>query len=116
MFPAFFDTNVLYGASLNDEKDRHVLAAAVRGGAEVLVTFNLQDFPQESAAPFDIEVVHPESFPLDQLDLHRAATIQTVQRLIETYNSPTMTLDDYLLTLVRADVPEFADELRRQLY
>ncbi|MCS5721514.1 PIN domain-containing protein [Herbiconiux sp. CPCC 203407] len=29
----------------NDKKDRHVLAAAVRGSAEVLVTFNVKDFP-----------------------------------------------------------------------
>jgi predicted nucleic acid-binding protein len=33
-----------------DPKDRHVLAAAVRGDAEVLVTFNVGDFPPESVA------------------------------------------------------------------
>jgi len=30
----------------NDPKDRHVLAAAVRANAEVLVTFNIRDFPE----------------------------------------------------------------------
>lgn len=37
-----------------DRKDRHVLAAAVRGGAQVLVTFNLGDFPAHAVTPYDI--------------------------------------------------------------
>jgi hypothetical protein len=36
----------------NDEKDRHVLAAAVRGNVEVLVTFNIEDFPKSVLKPF----------------------------------------------------------------
>ena len=53
-----------------DPKDRHVLAAAVRSDAAVLVTFNLGDFPDISTAAHDITVVHPDDFLLDQLDLY----------------------------------------------
>jgi predicted nucleic acid-binding protein len=52
-----------------DPKDRHVLAAAVRADAAAIVTFNLVDFPDESVAPFVLEVLHPDAFLLDQLDL-----------------------------------------------
>jgi predicted nucleic acid-binding protein len=43
-----------------DPKDRHVLAAAVRSDAAVLVTFNTDDFPGASTAAYDITVVHPD--------------------------------------------------------
>jgi predicted nucleic acid-binding protein len=99
----------------NHPKDRHVLAAAVRGGAEVLVTFNLKDFPESSTAPYDIEVVHPDKFLLDQLDLYPGATIRALQEVVSNYDSPAMTMDDYLLALARSGVPKFADEVRDRL-
>ena len=100
----------------NDVKDRHVLAAAVRGGAEVLVTFNTKDFPVESVETFDLEVVHPDDFLLDQLDLYHAPTLRTMVELVEGYDSPTMVMDDFLLALARAGVPKFADAARSKLY
>jgi predicted nucleic acid-binding protein len=57
-----------------DPKDRHVLAAAVRSDAAVLVTFNTDDFPDTSTAAYDITVVHPDDFLLDQLDLYPGHT------------------------------------------
>ena len=45
-----------------DPKDRHILAAAVRGGADTVVTYNLKDFPGEAGAPYGIGICHPDSF------------------------------------------------------
>jgi len=100
----------------NDEKGRHILAAAVRGGAEVLVTFNVKHFPLVALEPFDLEVVHPDDFLLDQLDLHNANALRALVDLAEGYGSPSMTIDDLLRALARAGVPRFADEARSRIY
>ncbi|NMF65322.1 hypothetical protein DP113_33760 (plasmid) [Brasilonema octagenarum UFV-E1] len=44
--------------SLPDADDRHILAAAIVGQCDTIITFNLKDFPQETLAPYRIEAVH----------------------------------------------------------
>lgn len=50
-------------------KDRYVLAAAVRANAGAIITFNTTDFPDRSVEQYAIEVIHPDTFLLDLLDL-----------------------------------------------
>ena len=56
----------LEGGLTNDPKDRHVLAAAIKSGAQTIVTFNLKDFQSKCIDPFDIEVIHPDHFLVNQ--------------------------------------------------
>jgi hypothetical protein len=53
---------------LPDPDDRHVLAAAIHGGANTLVTLNLRDFPADVLGRTPITVVHPEPFLVDLID------------------------------------------------
>lgn len=89
-----------------DPDDRHVLAAAVRGGASLIVTANLKDFPADVLAQYDIEAVHPDEFLLDQLDLD----LTTVQRCLAEqradYRRPAYNLSDFYRSLQPA-VPQF---------
>jgi predicted nucleic acid-binding protein len=98
-----------------DPKDRHVLAAAVRANAEVLVTFNLKDFPAASVADYDIEIVHPDDFLLDQLDLFPGLTAGTIRQLVTDYSRPEISMNDLLVRLADAGVPRFATEVRTHL-
>jgi len=98
-----------------DLKDRHVLAAAVRGGAEVLVTFNASDFPAESTERYDIIVVDPDDFLLDQLDLYPGATLAALRAQAASYKSPSMSVEDLLGRLAASGVARFASEARRHL-
>lgn len=98
-----------------DPKDRHVLAAAVRGDAEVLVTFNTGDFPDTATSVHDITVVHPDDFLLDQLDLYPGATVASLRAQARSYKAPDMDIEDLLGRLASAGVPKFAAETRRHL-
>jgi len=49
--------------------DRHVVAAALRGRADSIVTANLQHYPTDTLDPLGIQVIPPDSFLLDQLAL-----------------------------------------------
>lgn len=72
MYPDALITRARYSALIdsmtNDEKDRHVLAAAVVAGADVLVTHNVDDFPLQSVEPHNIEVQTPDQFVRHQAE------------------------------------------------
>lgn len=72
----------------NEPKDRHVLAAAVRGGAAAVVTANLKDFPAAALARYDIEAIHPDDFLQDQLDLDRQRTLRCLAEQRAAYTKP----------------------------
>ena len=80
----------------NDPKDRHVLAAAVRGDAEVIVTENLKDFRPEDVRPHGVEAVHQDEFLLDQLDLSPGVVITNLTRQVSRYRREPRTVGDLL--------------------
>ncbi len=55
--------------TLPDPKDRHVLAAAIKGRADVIVTFNLKDFPADVLEAYDLSAQHPDVFLRHVIDL-----------------------------------------------
>lgn len=95
-----------------DPKDRHVLAAAVTGRCEVLVTFNTDDFPDASFSAFGLGVVHPDPFLLDQLDLHPVGVQRALLGFCVEAARPPMTVEDLAAGLERAGVPRFAAAVR----
>jgi hypothetical protein len=54
---------------LPDANDRHILAAAIVGRCDVIVTANLKHFPEAALAPFGIEAQHPDEFLCNHLNL-----------------------------------------------
>lgn len=98
-------------AMINDEKDRHVLAAAVVSRAQAVVTLNLKDFKSEACEPFAIEPLHPDAFLLDLYALDSQEVYQAVERQAAVLRRPPMSLDE-LLDRLAVTVPEFAARLR----
>jgi hypothetical protein len=64
---------------LPDADDRHVVAVAIRGGAQGIVTANAKDFPAAALRPLGLEAVHPDDFLLDQLDLSPPTVLQVIR-------------------------------------
>lgn len=62
----------------NDEKDRHVVAAAVKAGCEVIVTYNLKHFKDEHLKPFDLIARHPDEFLIDVFYLNPASVVHAL--------------------------------------
>lgn len=118
MDATFMDARVsgyepLIPAMSNNAKDRHVLAAAVVGRADTIVSADRRGFPEESCAPFDIEVVTPDAFLLNQYDLDPEAVVEIVRRqCAATGRVPghaRYSLPELLAALRQAGAPRFAD-------
>ncbi|NWD22288.1 PIN domain-containing protein [Pseudomonas yamanorum] len=86
---------------LPDPDDRHVLAAAIRSKAEVIVTFNLKDFPSRVLDAYDIEAMHPDDFVSDLWDLDQAAVLAAAQKQRRSLKRPPMDAGNYLEMLMR---------------
>ena len=97
----------LVDAMTNDAKDRHVVAAAVRSGAALIVTANLKDFPPEALDSFGVESVHPDEFLLDQLGLDRGRVLDALELLVSRNRRTPKSLPELLDALVPL-VPQFA--------
>lgn len=100
------------GLELPDPDDRHVVAAALRGRAEVIVTANIRDFPSDALDPLGIEVLTPDAFLLDLLDLDPAGTARTIREQAADHRRPSVSAEDVLSSLERAGAPEFARRVR----
>jgi hypothetical protein len=107
------DYDLLVDAMTCDPKDRHVVAAAVQARCEVVVTFNVKDFPPAATEPHQISVVTPDAFLLDQLDLHPPMVERALVGQVTEANRPPLTMGQLLGSLARAGVPAFAEEARR---
>jgi predicted nucleic acid-binding protein len=91
----------------NDPKDRHVLAAAITAGAEVILTFNLKDFPTEALALWSVEAKHPEDY---LLTLYEMDDLQVVSRIAAIAARRGKAQEDVLIMLGQA-VPKFSARL-----
>jgi len=97
-------------AMTNDPKDRHVTAAAVQVGADVL-TFNLRHFLPRDLAPFAIAAIHPDALltALCEHDPHTLA--ESIRANAGQRRAPPMTPGEYLDRLAEP-LPRFVAAMR----
>jgi predicted nucleic acid-binding protein len=100
---------------LPDIDDRHVLAAAIVGHADVIVTHNVRDFPQQLLERYGIEAQHPDEFVRHLPGLAPTLVVDALRDQQTALTRPPMTMEEVLELLERIGLVETVAELRRVL-
>jgi PIN domain len=93
---------------LPDPDDRHVVAAALIGHADAIVTFNLKDFPHAVLSPLGLEAQHPDDFIVNQLHLNLTEALKAVKAQRARLERPKLTASQLLATLTHCGLPQTA--------
>lgn len=93
---------------LPDPGDRHVLAAAIRCSAQVIVTENHKDFPPTTLDAYGIETLSADDMLANTYDLFRTGCLRSLRRLRQRYDNPPFTQSEFLLDLTRCGLPKLA--------
>lgn len=91
---------------LPDLNDRHVLAAAISGRAEVIVTYNLKHFPAKILDKYGIEAQHPDEFIGHVIDLQPEKVCLAVKSIRKRLRNPPQDANDYLMSLAKQKLPQ----------
>lgn len=92
-FPDGLVTNyesLIEGLELPDPKDRHVLAAAIKTNANIIVTNNLKDFPEEYLATFSLKAKSADDFITDIIDLNPDQAVSAFNELVLNRTNPDL--------------------------
>ena len=91
--------DLIHGIILPDEQDLHVLAAAIKAQAQIIVTCNTKDFPIAILKKFEIEVQHPDTFLRYQLDLKLSIFLSCLKNIRQRLKKPPVSSNHYLSVL-----------------
>ncbi len=97
---------------LPDLDDRHVLAAAIAGHADAIVTANLKDFPETVLAQHGIEAQHPDDFVMNQLELRPFEALEVIKRVRARMRNPARSVPELIELLEKSGLPQTAQYLK----
>lgn len=85
----------------NHPKDRHVLAAAVVVGAQLIATDNVRDFPMSALASFGIRSQTPDEFLTELFYLDTTGMLAIIEEQARDSHKPPRTTGNVLTTLAK---------------
>lgn len=101
--------------NLPDENDRHVVAAAIKCNANVIVTYNTKDFPTAYIDSYGLSAVDPDTFIADMIDLSPEKCCDAFREMVLAKNKPPYSEIEYLEILRNNKLDQTASELEKYL-
>ncbi|MDD3721173.1 MAG: PIN domain-containing protein [Lutibacter sp.] len=115
---AFPDANVenfedlTSSVKLKDKDDRHVVACAIRCNADLIVTFNIKDFPTKELSKYDIEIQNPDELISNLIDINPKLACKAFNKMIKRLKNPKKTMDEVLTTLKKCGLKKSIEKLK----
>lgn len=97
---------------LPDKNDRHVLAAAIKGKADIIITFNTKDFPLKYLNPYNIEVKSPDTFVSHIMDTNKFKVLEAFYNQVNSLKNPPQSIRTVLATLEKCGMNASTEKLR----
>lgn len=91
--------SLVSGLSLPDPDDRHVLALAIRAGAELIITRNIRDFPQKHLEPYDVCAIEPDEFACNLFEHNQALIHSLLREQHADLKNPSIEWEEFLIRL-----------------
>lgn len=103
--------HLIHSITLKDEDDRHVLAAAIWGRAELIVTFNLKDFRDDYLEVWNIRAIHPQEYLTTLYEMSPDVVLSKIVEMSEhAGRKPVVTLK-----MLQRSVPVFSETVAEAL-
>jgi len=117
-FPDAYVNNyegLIENLKLPDENDRHVLAAAIKTNANLIVTNNIKDFPPEYLRSFGLSAKTPDDFLTDLIDLNQDQAIAAFKEMVLNKQNPKLDEFEVLNQLRKSGLMNTANYLHALL-
>jgi predicted nucleic acid-binding protein len=103
---------LVLGLTLPDPDDRHVLAAAIRCGAQHIITDNRKDFPSDVLEEFDVEAISADEFLMRTFELYPDPALAVLKALRAALVKPPFGPSEFIMDLTRKGMPRLASALK----
>lgn len=106
---------IIPSLEMRDEKDKHVLAAAIKTIANVIVTNNLKDFDNGYLGTFNLSAKSPDDFLTDIIDLNQKTSVEAFKAMVLHKKKPPLTELEVLVILKKSGLTDSASYLHSQI-
>ena len=107
-----YESFLCVGEDLPDEDDAHILAAALKTQAQIIITDNLPDFPSRVLVPLNIEALSTDQFLANTIDLNSSKAVAVLREMRLRLKRPEMTAEALLMRMDAVGLSETVNILR----